>query len=248
MSVQLHDTYFVDISFEDYRRVLSMVATPDGLQTVQAWGIPTPLLRFAQSIKETLTELAKLANTGIKELTAAMASKGVFSILKAIKFNVVILLRGLEALTRLIPTGLDAFFKELARSDLVNQLRKGAVKVDEVLSRYPILKKLAGPALGALLFWIWLNMSFTGDFHNDFDLSVVGQAFAGRFSVADLFVSPAGLTMLSLLATGMLGFSVPWLGNSLYNLTVALVYTGAKQLRQSDLAAKLKPVLGLKRI
>jgi hypothetical protein len=47
--------------------------------------------------------------------------------------------------------------------------------------------------------------------------------------------------MLTTLALGFTGIGVPWLSSSIYNLLVALLFTGAKKAKESDLVNKLKP-------
>jgi hypothetical protein len=73
-------------------------------------------------------------------------------------------------------------------------------------------------------------MSFIGNADFDMDLSVVVDAFTGRFTLADLLGTPSGLQTLALFATGTLvGLSFPWLGHSLLNLTLAIFYTVYKR-------------------
>ena len=107
------------------------------------------------------------------------------------------------------------------------------MKVDELLDKYPLLKKITGPMVAGLLLLVWLNISFIGDFNYDFDISDMFAAFVGNFNLNDLFVSPEGLAMLSFVATNLLSggvLSVTWLGATKLNLAMAVVYTVLKNV------------------
>ena len=107
------------------------------------------------------------------------------------------------------------------------------MKVDEFLDKYPILKKIGGIAVAGLLLYIWLNMSFIGDLEYDMNIGDMTAALSGTFSIAELFLSPAGLMMITLFATGGL-ISAPWLGASTLNLVLALIYTGYVKIREKS--------------
>ena len=123
----------------------------------------------------------------------------------------------------------------------LDKLKAGTAKIDDLLNRFPILKKITGPVIAGLLFYIWLNMSFTGSFSYDFDMSQILAALVGSYSITDLLATPEGLATLTLLVTGILtagALSFPWLADSVRNLVLALVYTGAKKAKIPDLAKK----------
>lgn len=234
-------------SYEQYCRVLACL-DPATQSQVQAFNFPGPLLKFLDSVKELATELVEQAQIGWTDLVTALAHRSIFEFLKAIKFNLVLLLKGLVGLTKLIPLGLHALTDELMHTSIIKSLQAGTLKVDEFLDKYPVVKKLAGPVLAAFLFWVWLNMSFVGNVGTDFDMTSIGMALLGRYSVTDLFASQAGLETLALLASGMMGFGVAWLGSSLLNVLVGLAYTGAKHASKSQTVQKLKPLLDLKKV
>ena len=109
------------------------------------------------------------------------------------------------------------------------------MKVDEVLDRYPKLKMVTGFVVAGLLLYIWLNMTFIGDLDYDFNFTDLTNALGGSFSIADLFVSPEGLMLMTLFGTGAaFGLSIPWLGKTAFNLTLAIVYTGYARLKGKD--------------
>lgn len=245
MPIKTLDTSTASITYASYLRALACLDTPHN--QVIALALPPALLSFVASLRDELLPLARELGASLKDLTKALASRDVFRLLKALRFSFSKLLQGLHALSRLLPDGLLRACTQLSKTPLLDRLRRGLASVDEVLSEYPILKKLTGVALGAFLFWVWLNMSFTGSFTDDFDLSQIGDALSGAYSLEDFLLSPAAIETFVLLGTGLLGFSVPWLGNSLYNLIVALLFTGAKHARNLDLSKQLRPIIKLVR-
>jgi hypothetical protein len=222
-----------EISYEIYCTVLDNLGTGAEL----AFGLPTELIKFGHEIKEILERIGERVAVGFTDLITAFKQRDVFSLLKAVHFNLKTVLHAMLEVSSIISKGLIHVFEILAKSNVVRALRDGATTVDKVLDEHPLLRKLTGPVLAGLLLWIWLSMTFVGDPRFDMDLTTAIDAFKGNFSVADLFTSPSGLAMIALLGTGFMGLSVPWLGSSVYNLIVALIYTGYKKLR--DRRAKI---------
>ena len=233
-------------TYEQYCSVIACLSRPDGVE--QAFSFPGPLLKFMHEVKGVANELMEQAKIGWDDLCAALANRSIFDFLKAIKFNFVLLLKGLNGLTKLIPMGLHALVEELMHTGIMKSIQAGTLKIDDFLEAHPVVKKLAGPVLAAFLFWVWLNMSFVGNVGTDFDMSAIGLALIGHFTITDLFASQAGVETLALLATGMMGFGVAWLGSSMLNALVGLAYTGAKHAGKSQIATKLKTLVDFKKV
>ena len=71
-------------------------------------------------------------------------------------------------------------------------------------------------------------MSFTGDWDSDMNMTPILNALSGEYSIAELFLSDAGIEMLALFALGTtVGLTFPWLkGLSTANKVVtAFIYT-----------------------
>ena len=253
MSIQIQETLPFEPTYEQYRRVLAILENTHNPRITasfeeQAFGLPTPLIKFLESIKDLAEELVEEAKIGWTELCSALAHRSIFDLLKAIKFNVHLLMKGIDGLTKLFPLGLHALMDELVKTSIFKSLQAGTITIDAFLEDHPVVKKLAGPVLAAFLFWIWLNMAFVGNIDTDFDMTSIGLALVGSYSVSDLFTSKEGMVSLALLATGMMGFSVPWLGTRLFNVLAGLAYTGAKHAGKSQVAQKLKGLLELKKV
>jgi len=217
------------------------------LDVIKQSGLAQKLGKVFVEFKDTIGQISSEFKIGAGEIVGALKQKDAFTFLKAIRFNLGLALKSVQAATKLVRKGLLSVFKELHKTGVWQKVRSGAMKIDEVLDRYPILKQVTGIVVAGLLIYIWLNMTFIGDLEFDMDLSTVALALAGSFSITDMFTSPAGMMMLTLLGTGFIGLSFPWLGASAYNMLVALIYTLLRQ-RKNRAAANLKSALELKSI
>lgn len=191
------------------------------------------LLTVFKSIKSEIESIAESIGIGVRELVDAFKQRDVFLMLKAIGFNIGILMKGIHQLTGLIRQGLLGIFKEIHDLGLVQRIKSGAMKVDDVLNKYPLLKKVSGIAVAGILFYIWLNMTFIGNLDYDFNFSDMVAALKGNYTISDMFISPEGLLLMTLFNTGSL-ISAPWLGSTMYNLILALTYTGYVHLKKND--------------
>lgn len=189
------------------------------------------VMRVFGPIKEEILKLAETLKVGLLDIINALKERSVFGVLRAIGFKIKLLVKAISELGRIFREGLLRVFAEISKNKYVQKIRSGVMKVDDLLDKYPLLKKLAGIAVAGLLLYIWLNMTFIGDLEYDMNISAMVAALGGAYSLADIFASPEGLMMITLFATGGL-ISAPWLGASTLNLTLALVYTGYSKIRQ----------------
>lgn len=231
------------LSYAEYCTVLS--SFEDGREVAFDFNLG-PLASFFKELKEQITELGKQFGVGIADLVKAFKQKDIFALFKALGFNLKTLWKAVQQFTMLVPKGLIRVFQELEKTGALKALKAGTMKVDEVLQKYPLLKKLAGLAVAGFLLWAWLSMSFVGNPDLDFDVTDIVRALKGSFTLTDLFLSESGFLLISLLATGLFtGIGVAWFGETLYNLLFALAYTGAKKLRlkfaDRKLAVEMEP-------
>lgn len=242
------------ITYDDYCLVLDNLAEgrnlSEGVLSKVAGGIGAAASKIASGVaavfgplKDELVKIATMAKAGLAEIVQAMKNPTIFSLLQAVRFNLSLLVKAIGEMGRIYREGLGRIFQELAKNRLIQQVRAGTLKIDQILNRYPLLKKISGPAIAGLLLYIWLNMSFIGNAEYDLNLSSMLLALSGKFSITDLFVSPEGLMMLTLFATGGI-ISAPWLGASTANLLLALLYTGLKKAKGSpQLLSRIKGML-----
>ncbi len=180
------------------------------------------------------------------EIMKIFSDPNIFQLLRSFGFSIRSIFRSLIAVGNLVEKGLLSIFKEISETKIVQKIRKGLIRVDDLIKKYPLLASLTGIALAGLLLWMWLNMTFIGDFDYDFNMSDIANAVTGKFSLADLFASQSGLMLITLFGSGvLLGVSIPWLVKSAYNLTIAIVYTGYQKLREKrpDIVTKMNQYL-----
>lgn len=235
------------LEYEDYavcinRMVVGRSAVTAGFfDKFKNLAVSRELTKIMDQIKGIAAELALELGVNTIDILVAFRDRDLFNLIKSVKFNLTALFRAVKGFTGLVTQGLLVAFKEIHDSGLGLKLKQGTIKIDEILSKYPILKKLAGPLMGGMLLYIWLNMTFIGDPDFDLDVSLVIKAFTGNFSIEQLFGSPHGFMMLGLFGSGFMGISVPWLGSNLANLVLALCYTAFKKLRlRNDLLQTIR--------
>ena len=119
----------------------------------------------------------------------------------------------------------------IEKQSVVKWTQDKLLELDKFLQQHPKTKRIAGIALGALLIYIWFNITFTGDINNDFDIKSIIDAFLGKISLADIFGGVNGLAMITLLTTGLLfKLSFPWPGPSTIKFIFAIIFTLGKKL------------------
>lgn len=207
--------------------------------------LPAALLRIAKTFKDELINLKDVLKVDFKEILSAFKEPHVFKILKAVKFSIKALYKLYMNSYNVITKGVFKIFEEINKSGLAKKIQAGTVKIDEVLKKYPLLKKLSGPVIAGLLLYMWLNMSFLGDLKFDMDISTMFAALKGDFTIESLFGSKEGTLLIGLFGIGFTtGLSAPWLGKTMYNVILALIYTGAKHTKMGQSAVnKLKGLI-----
>ena len=201
-------------------------------------------------MKHEIRSIAADLGESKKSIAKAFAQKDVQSALSKVGYSAKEAGEASSKTVGLINTGLSQSFQEIEKAGGLDGLRKGTQKIDEFLDKHPVVKKMAGPLVAGALLYQWNNMSFSGDFNDDFDITSMINAATGSYALSDLVSSANGAKALTQLAVGMetgkiLGSAVsfPWkLG-----IQAAIVYTGAKKVGNSDLAKKaMSKIKGMK--
>lgn len=186
-----------------------------------------------------IKDLAEKAKIGVKDIAELLKNKGVFEFFKKIGFSI-------KRLFDLVKNGFKyyrdlqkAIAEYIAETKVAKWTAEKIKDLDEFLKRHPKTKRLVGVAVGAILLYIWLNMSFTGDFDYDFDQSTLISALMGNFSLTDIFTGPEGIKLLTLFITGSF-LSFPWPGPQTALFIVSLIYGLAKTFNVRKLVADLR--------
>ena len=178
-----------------------------------------------------IKELASMANQKLVDLITLFKNSKFYDIFKAIGFNLkklgVMLKKGIDAYNSIQ----DVLAKKIHDLGGVQYIKKNLHKLDDFFKEHPVLKKIGGAAVAGLLIYIWLNMSFTPDLEYSMDFKDIILALAGNFSLAELFASPSGITMLIYVATGALvGLSMPWPGGTLTQIVGGVIFSAWRLL------------------
>lgn len=225
---------------DQWNALLDRIDDPNKIESADIWKKITDMGLFKHvnelfgRVKEMIAHIAESIGTDVKEIIEVFRTKPMLAFLKAIKFSIVTILKPIKEFAKLYKEGIMKVFEELHKTKAMQKLHSGALKLDEFLDQYPIIKRLAGPAVAGLLIWMWLSGSFTGHPDLDIDLSaVISAALHGQWSAAELFTSKQGLVALGLLFAGLTlpCPSPPWLASGLpLNALLALCYTAYRHV------------------
>lgn len=186
----------------------------------------------------------------LSDVAIGFKTRTFFQALSFFKFSIKELVKGLTEIGRLWHEGLGKAFQEIYKNKLIQQLEKKAISFDQIIQKYPILKRVGGVAVGSLLIWMWLNATLVGHYKDDLDFSGILKAISGSWSLQELFTSPDGIrtisTFLAGKGLGLSGFS--WLGFTPANIVLGLLYTSYVLIKGSDnpKAKKIMSILNKK--
>lgn len=242
--------YYLDIRYKDYCRILEAIETGEDIEMITEGfvdffkGTAKRLKDALVAFKAELTAISEEMGIAIRDLIQAFKSRDIWAALKLFGFKLKLMLKTIKAAADLWRDGLFAAFHEMAESKVFEKYDKGLIKLDEIVQKWPLMKRVTGLMVAGLLFYIWLNMTFIGHLDYDFNFSKMSKALAGGFSLKGIFGGSSGAILATLFVTGAF-VSVPWLGSTIANLFLAVTYTAvaAYQNRDGPLAMKLKSKL-----
>lgn len=189
--------------------------------------IKKEIIEIFKEIKKTIVDSGLSVRLSAQDIIRAFKSKNIYEALKYFGFSLRNALNAVDILTSSTKNAFYKLFDDLRKVNSIKDFDERSKKIDEILERHPIAKKLTGPVVAGMLLMTWLNMTFIGNFKYDMDISTWFKALKGDFSVHDLFISSKGMTMLSFLMLGVASggaVSFAWLGSTVANLSLALVY------------------------
>lgn len=186
-----------------------------------------------------IKELAEQAKIGIQDVVSVLKNRQAFNFFKKIKFSMQNFFNIVKKGFRYYREVKNAIAEYIAATGLAKWTEEKLKGLDEFLKKHPKLKRVTGIAVGAILLYIWLNMSFTGDFDYDFDQSTLIGALAGNFTLSSIFAGPEGIKLLTLFFTGSV-LSFPWPGPQSMLLITSMLYGLAKTYKIKDVLPKLK--------
>lgn len=209
-SLQEQHDYYAALKILESGQILS-----EGLLDKLSSGIKSKL-NFIKSI-------AEYSAMKLEDIITLFKDSRVFRFFNAIRFNLNILWKYIKAGFSAYIELQKAIAEYIAKTKVVKWTTEALKKLDEFLQSHPRVRRIGGFAVAGMLIYIWLNMSFTGDFNYDFDFTDILLAIGGKYSLATLFGGPDGTRMLLLFATGMIGLSFPWPGPTHIQFVGALI-------------------------
>lgn len=236
------------ISYQQYCSVVNLLENPN---REIALSLPGPLGALFDHLKDLSKTLVDDLKIGMAELVKAFKQKSVFSLLKSVAFNLKALVKAFNKLAHTGPKMVLGLITKLHETGAFDKLQKGLISANDFLDENPLLKKIGGPVFAASLLFMWFNCMFTGHPSTDLDMTHLGKAIIGNYDLLELFGSPAALTSLVLVLTSTLGVMsgstliqgavslVSWMGSDLYNLALALAFTGLKAAKDAPAVKKL---------
>jgi len=191
---------------------------------------------FGKELREKIKFIKEFAiETGfkIKDLLVLFMEKSVFKLFQMIGWS-------FKSLFEMIKKGFTVYKDmQLAIADFIGKTKAvewtkdKLIELDKFLKSHPKTKRIAGIAVAGLLVYIFLTMTFTGDFVDDFSIESVFLSLQGNYSLSEFFGTPQGIRVLLLLATGAItGLTFPWPGNNIIKFGIAILVTLAKFFRK----------------
>jgi hypothetical protein len=173
-------------------------------------------------------DLARTTGLGVADLVTLLKDSRAARLFGAVGWSMKklygILRKGYDAYRSL----LDAIAEYVSRTRVAKWTTEELRKLDEWLQEHPRTKRLAGVALAAMIVYIWFNMSFTGDFKWDFDLSSAISALSGGVSWSQVFGGVEGTkTLMAFVIKMATGATFPWPGPDSAKFVAAVLFTVA---------------------
>ena len=231
-----------NLTYEGYCDVLDHVFLNEQLDENLIDFCKLEFMRLCSDFKTDIERIVKEFRISGLMIVRAFKHPTLFAIMRAFKFNLYALWDSISKLTDLIRKGLYDTMDELGKTGVMKQLDRGAISLDEVIEKHPILKFMTGPILAGAMVYMWLNMTFIGNFKYDMNLTKVVDAIKGKYTIKDFITSVEGRSMVALFAMGAIG-SFIWLGSTVLNLILALLYTAFLLLKETELAKTIRAKL-----
>jgi heme exporter protein D len=234
-----------NLTYEGYCEVLDHVFLNERLDETIVDFCKLEFTRLCADFKADIERIIKEFHISGLMIVRAFKHPTMFSVLRVFKFNLYALWDSLSHLTDLIRKGLYDTMDELGKTGVMQKLDKGMISLDEVLEKHPILKFMTGPILAASMVFMWLNMTFIGNFKYDMNLTKIVDAIKGKYTIKDFLTSVEGRSMVALFAMGTVG-SFIWLGSNILNLILALLNTGFLLIKETELAKTIRSKLNIR--
>lgn len=236
------------IYYDDYVSVLETISRTSLNEDIIPAAIYTTgkLANLYNSAKRELNKIAKKLNLGVASIIVAFYDPSIYNIVRAFRFNFSAMFEAVSGAAEILRAGLYDVLTDLANTETIQAIGKGLITIDELLDKYPLLRKLTGPMLAGLMIYMWLSMTFIGSVKYDMNLKNIALAAVGKYTLRDMLSNNDGRSMIVLFGTGSV-VSFPWLGAAVINLGIALIYTGLVMVGDTEKAQRVRQYIASKR-
>ncbi len=216
--------------YKDYLYSISLLENYEGLINENILTSLSPKIR---KIIKFIKDIADNTNQSLSELLKLFKNSKVYNFFKIINFS-------FNYLFKILKKGFNNYkklehliFNYLHTLNSVKSIKEKMKLLDEFLISHPLIKKMGGVGVSAILIYIWLNMSYTPDLEYSMSWEDMITTLSGNYSIEELFGSEAGIKMLTLFATGVLtGLTFPWPGPQSAHIAGGLVLGLYKIIRK----------------
>ncbi len=177
-----------------------------------------------------IKSLAEIVGQEVSTLFALFKNSKVYKFFKLIGWSLVSLFKLVKTGYEYYKKAIDGIAEFVAKTGVVKWTTEKLKELDEFMKKHPVLSKITGVAVAGILVFIWMKMSFTGDFIGDFDISDVLAALTGKFILSTIFGGTQGTKLILLFTTGLVGLSFPWPGPQSIQFIVAILTALAKSV------------------
>jgi hypothetical protein len=232
------------LSFSEYNAAQSVtyeeyVACLDG-ELVER----VTISRTLQDLKNHFSSILGNFKISYEEISNAMKDRSVFALLKAFGFSVKNMAAAMYKSVTTLNQILMSVVVQMSETGDLEKLKNGSMTVDQFLGKYPALKRITGPMVSGFLVYQWLNMSFSGDFKQDFNIETILESLRGNYTFEDVLASPLGFKSMIQLMSGLaIGVTFPWGVILPANIMFALVYTVALKTKNKRLQVKARKAM-----
>lgn len=192
--------------------------------------------------------LAQVLKTDIKNVVLILKDKVIFKFFSIIKWSFSSLMAMLKKGFTIYGNMRKAIAEFIHEKSGIKTWGEPLLKeLDEFLKKHPATKMIGGVALAYMLYLIWMNMTFTGDFVFDFNQEILFKALTGKVGFYEVFSGPGGIETLTLLVTGkLLNISFPWPNPYNYAFIISVIGTLLVMAHKNGWYNKILSGLGIK--
>jgi len=192
---------------------------------------------FLQSIPERfreamglIKELAKKAGAKIKEVINLFKNEHIYHFFRSIGWNIGLMARAVKIAMRKWTEVRQMLIDKLISLKPLEWVKRHWGQICREIDKWwkKLFPTIGGFILAGMLIWIWFSMTFTGDFHYDFDNQLIIDTLKNTAGFADCFQNNFDLFILltiGLTTGGAAIWGVQTVAMNAVRLTISMIYS-----------------------